>query len=165
MLADAFGHHIWATTQLIDVCAALSPEQLATGVPGTYGSIIETIRHIVDADTWDVFTMTADRADVVDTDDMTLADLRDTVERNGTRWSWLVAQDLDPEAILTEIDDDDGFRRDAPVGMRFAGALQHATDHRSQVNTALTALGVKPPNADLMDYGVAIGRVVETWPA
>jgi uncharacterized damage-inducible protein DinB len=37
-LVDAFDHHVWATLQLIDACSELSPEQLATTVPGTYGS-------------------------------------------------------------------------------------------------------------------------------
>jgi uncharacterized damage-inducible protein DinB len=164
MLADAFGHHVWATSQLIDVCAALSEEQLATGVPGTYGSILGTMRHLVGEDAWDVFTLSADRADLVDTDHMDLAGLRDAIERNGARWSSLLAQDLDPDAVVTEIDDDDGFRRDAPVAIRFAAALQHGTDHRSQICTALTALDIKPPKTDLMNYGVAVGRVVEILP-
>ena len=50
VLADAFAHHAWATMQLIDVCRALNAEQLATSVPGTYGSILDTIRHVVGAD-------------------------------------------------------------------------------------------------------------------
>ena len=51
-MLDAFGHHVWATTRLIDVCIELSPEQLATAVPGTYGSILDTQRHLVGSDTW-----------------------------------------------------------------------------------------------------------------
>jgi uncharacterized damage-inducible protein DinB len=40
--------------------------------------------------------------------------------------------------------------------------LHHGTDHRSQVCTALTTLGVEPPAIDVWDYGVEAGRVVET---
>ena len=36
---DAFRHNGWATVRLIDACAALTPEQLATDISGTYGSI------------------------------------------------------------------------------------------------------------------------------
>ena len=43
ILADAFGHHTWATLVLLDVCADLTEEQLATTVPGTYGSLIGTL--------------------------------------------------------------------------------------------------------------------------
>ena len=45
-------HHIWATERLIDACAALTPEQLRTPAPGTYGSIIDTFRHLVSTDGW-----------------------------------------------------------------------------------------------------------------
>ena len=43
LLRDPFGHHVWATLALIDACAPLTSEQFATTVPGTYGSIINTI--------------------------------------------------------------------------------------------------------------------------
>jgi len=47
LLEDAFAHHVWATLRLVDACVPLSPQQLGTAVPGTYGSILETFRHIV----------------------------------------------------------------------------------------------------------------------
>lgn len=50
LLADAFGHHVWATIRLLDACAPLDDGQSATRVPGTYGSIIETLRHHVGGD-------------------------------------------------------------------------------------------------------------------
>jgi uncharacterized damage-inducible protein DinB len=46
LLSAAFAHHIWTTERLIDECAALTPEQLTTSGPGTYGSIIDTLRHL-----------------------------------------------------------------------------------------------------------------------
>jgi len=50
IVRDAFDHHVWANHQILDVCAALTAEQLATTVPGTYGSIIDTLRHTVGTD-------------------------------------------------------------------------------------------------------------------
>ena len=47
LLDDAVAHHVWATERLIDACAALTPEQLDDAGPGTYGSILETLRHLV----------------------------------------------------------------------------------------------------------------------
>ena len=57
ILDDAFGHHVWATIQLIDACLALSDEQLATTVPGTYGSILDTMRHLVGGDAGYLFVL------------------------------------------------------------------------------------------------------------
>ena len=50
ILADALGHHVWATLRVIDVCLTLSDEQLAAADPGTFGSILDTVRHLVGAD-------------------------------------------------------------------------------------------------------------------
>ena len=58
----------------------------------------------------------------------------------------------------------DGSSTEAPVGIRLAQALHHGTDHRSQICTALTTLGVEPPPIDVWDFGVGDGRVVDITP-
>jgi uncharacterized damage-inducible protein DinB len=50
------------------------------------------------------------------------------------------------------------------MGIRLAQALHHGTDHRSQICTALTTLGVEPPAIDVWDFGVQDGRVTEVLP-
>jgi uncharacterized damage-inducible protein DinB len=45
--------------------------------------------------------------------------------------------------------------------VRLAQALHHGTDHRSQICSSLTSLGVEPPGIDVWEYGFANGRVVE----
>ncbi|HWC71924.1 MAG TPA: hypothetical protein VG993_12240, partial [Actinomycetota bacterium] len=57
-----------------------------------------------------------------------------------------------------------GFQRWAPVGFRLAGTLDHGTDHRSQICTALTTIGVQPPRIGVMDFGSDVGRVMEKMP-
>ena len=69
-LADAFGHHVWASMRMLDACRALTADQLASEVPGTYGSILDTARHLVGSDAWYIFTFTGDRADLIDEDHM-----------------------------------------------------------------------------------------------
>lgn len=58
-----------------------------------------------------------------------------------------------------------------PGAMRSTGlrspkspALHHGTDHRSQICTVLTTLGVEPPEIDVWDYGMEKGRGFETPP-
>ena len=91
LLADAFGHHVWATLRLIDTCLALNPEQLETGVPGTYGSILETMRHLVGADASYLFVPDGrTRSGRSTRSRWTCAELRTVMERNGAAWprSW-----------------------------------------------------------------------------
>lgn len=51
-----------------------------------------------------------------------------------------------------------------PMSIRLAQALHHGTDHRSQIATALTSLGIAPPEIDVWDFGRVDGRVFETEP-
>lgn len=163
-MEDAFAHHAWATLRLIDACLALSDAQLETAVPGTYGSILQTMRHLVGSDDFELFVLSARGSAPIEEERMGLGDLRAAMESNAAAWSRLLAEDLDPDTVVREVDPGDGYQRDAPIGIRLAGALHHGTDHRSQVCTALTALGVEPPRIDACDFGLADGRVVETYP-
>jgi uncharacterized damage-inducible protein DinB len=160
LLDDPFRHHDWATLRLLDACLALGPDQLETGVPGTYGSIIDTMRHLVGADASYLFTLTGGRVPRIDEDLMDLAELRAVMERNGPAWASLLALEPDPDLVLVRRRDD-GSESHAPVGIRLAQALHHGSDHRSQVCTALTALGLEPPAIDCWDFALQDGRLVE----
>ena len=164
ILETAFGHHVWATVRLIDACLDLSAEELETNVPGTRGPIIETLRHLVGSDAFDLFILTNDRAYIVDAEGMSLVEARAVMERNGGGWAELISGPLDPDAVVREVDENDGFQRWAPVGFRLAGTLEHGTDHRSQICTALTTIGVRPPRINLNDFGLNGGRIVEKMP-
>lgn len=159
-MSDAFGHHMWATLQVIDACGALSPEQMGTAVPGTYGSILETLRHLVGADAWYLFRVSGERTPLIDEDHMDLAELRIAVERHDAAWQEVLAGDLDPDGLVVTRRDD-GSETHAPMSIRLAQALHHGTDHRSQICTAITALNVKPPVIDAWDFGLSGGRVIE----
>ena len=163
VLEDAFGHHVWATLRVVDVCLALTPEQLGIAVPGTYGPILETVRHLVGADSSYLFAMTGGRTSLIDEDRMDLPELRAAMESHGADWSWLLGQDLDPDAVTVRRRDD-GSETHAPMGIRLAQALHHGTDHRSQICTILTTLGVEPPGIDVWDFAGPGGRVVELPP-
>jgi uncharacterized damage-inducible protein DinB len=160
---DAFAHHVWATLTLMDVCLALSPGQLETAVPGTYGSILDTMRHTVGADASYLFVISGGHTPVIDEDHMDLGELRAAMEGHGAAWSEILAADPDPDTVL-ERHRDDGSETHAPVSIRLAQALHHGTDHRSQICTALTTLGAEPPFIDVWDFGLADGRVVEFPP-
>ena len=164
LLADAFGHHVWATLRLIDTCRTLSPEQLATAVPGTYGTILETMRHLVGADASYLFVASDGRHPAIDEDEMGLTELRAVMEHHGPAWAELLGGQIDPERVVTR-HRDDGSETWAPLGVRLAQVIHHGTDHRSQVCTALTALGIEPPAIDVWDFGAEDGRVGESAPS
>ena len=46
-LHDPVRHNAWATTQILEFCRGLDEQTLNATVPGTYGTIIATLRHII----------------------------------------------------------------------------------------------------------------------
>lgn len=162
-LDDAFGHHVWATLRLIDACLPLTDEQLATEVPGTYGTILDTMRHLVGADASYLYVLSGETAEPIDEDSMDMAQLRATMGGYGAAWASVLTQRTDGEERLTR-HRDDGSSTEAPVSIRLSQALHHGTDHRSQICTALTTLGIEPPSIDVWDYAWDEGRLVETEP-
>lgn len=164
LLEAAFAHHVWATSRVIDACLDLSVEELETSVLGTRGPMLETLRHLVLSDAFDLFTLTGDHAFDIDPEHVSLAEARVIMERNGSGWAAYISRSPDPDEMVHEVDKTDGYERWAPVGFRLAGVLQHGTDHRSQVCTALTSLGMEPPQIDVFDFGLDAGRIVEKMP-
>jgi uncharacterized damage-inducible protein DinB len=162
LLDAAFAHHVWATIELVDACERLSPDRLRHTVPGTRGPIIDTLVHLVESDAFDLAIVEGrDLAGVEDVGPAFDA-LRDAMRRNGAGWSAYLSRSPDPDEPVTEVDPTDGFRRVASVGMRMAATLDHGTDHRSQICTALTTLAIRPPQIGVMPYGIRIGTVEET---
>jgi uncharacterized damage-inducible protein DinB len=158
LLADAFGHHVWATIRVLDVCAALDDAELATTVPGTYGSIIDTLRHIVGGDVFYLDVLRGGEPEPFDKAASDIPALRAVMEAHGAAWQRQIAGDLDPTTDIVEYEDS-GYETHAPLGIRLGQALYHGTDHRSQVCTALTTLGIEPPAIEVWDFALLDGRM------
>ena len=156
LLDDAVAHHVWATERVLDACTDLGPDRLGTAVPGTYGSILQTLQHLVSSDGW-YLTFFRDGTDSIDEEaDVSFDELRAANRANGEAWREILAAGPDGERDMVE--HGDGWEFHSPLGFRLAQVIHHGTDHRSQICTALTALGVEPPVIDLWAYGEATGR-------
>jgi uncharacterized damage-inducible protein DinB len=160
LMRDAFAHHIWASLRLMDACLELTPEQLQTTVPGTYGSIFDTTQHLVGSDASYLFVVGGGTFPRIDEDSMSMQELRAQMETHAAAWSRILDADPDPTTVLTR-QRDDGSSTEAPVGIRLAQAVHHGTDHRSQICTALTTLGIEPPYIDAWDFGEQAGTVID----
>lgn len=158
-LVDAFGHHAWATLRVVDACRDLGSDQLATFVPGTFGTVLETVRHLVGADASYLSVLTG-RDETLDAEALHLDALRSLAVEHHAAWATLLSGELDEEAIVVR-HRDDGSESHAPMSIRLAQALHHGTDHRSQICTALTSLGLEPPLIDVWSYAWDNGRLKE----
>jgi uncharacterized damage-inducible protein DinB len=152
-LIDGFRYNTWATRELLAVCRELSEEQLDATAVGAYGSIIDTMRHIIWCEAHDAVRLTEEHlswdhgaADVSDLDE--LARRVDELEDS---WERFLSTPFNAERTF-RIPWHDGIARDVPAGIFLIGVLHHAIEHRSQICTILTAIGVEPP-----DYGSDMG--------
>ena len=162
-MSDAFRHHVWATLRVLDACAELDDAQLATTVPGTYGSILDTLRHVVGGDVFYLDVLRGGEREQFVEQSSDLQTLRAVMGAHDSVWQELLSQEPDPATDVVE-HEDGGYDTHAPLGIRLAQALYHGTDHRSQVCTALTTIGVSPPSIEPWDLAQAEGRMftVET---
>jgi uncharacterized damage-inducible protein DinB len=158
VIEDAFRHHTWATGRLLETCADLPDAQLAATVAGIYGTIRDTVRHMVGSDAWYLFVITGGRVPRIDEETMDMTSLRAAAERHAGEWHALARSQPDPDEDVVA-HHGDGTESHARMGIRLAQVLHHGTDHRSQVCTALTTLGIEPPDIDVWAYAESVGRV------
>jgi uncharacterized damage-inducible protein DinB len=151
-LATILGHHVWATLQLLDHCAALTPVELRLATPGTYGSIHATLAHLVAADRRYLVGITGgERMSWSPDDPPPIAALRVEAERQRAGW----------EEVLRRIDVVDCTMPEIPgvypriehaVGLFLAQAVHHGERHRADVCAILGAHGLDVPELSGWDY-------------
>ncbi len=164
-LLAAFEHHTWATLRLLDACGQLNTEALKTPVPGAYGSLLETLRHYIGSDSFYLEIIDGGATHHESAREFDLAGLARHAEATGRGWQTFLARaDLDPDLMQHEVDPDDGYTRDAPLGIRLTQALHHGHEHREQCRLTLAALGIDPPDLSGWAFGAATGLVEEVGP-
>lgn len=148
ILADLFRHNVWANLALTDLCTTLADDILETNVPGTFGSIRETLTHIAGAEERYVSAFVAgpERRDpTLEESAPDLATVRGHLRQSGES---LIAY---AEAVVGDPVLDVTWRGETyemPASLFLVQAVNHATEHRAQVMTALTQAGIAPPELD-----------------
>ena len=158
-LLQLYRHKTWATLCLIEHCHGLEDEHLDATIPGTYGTIRETLRHLVESEEGYYSILTRKRfrtrqeaeafvpSDPLPDGPVPLAELAKRIKRLGPGWEALA---LDPELPRREVTSRDGFR--FPGWVALAQAIHHADDHRSHIMSILGARGLEVPELDLWGY-------------
>ncbi|MCC6791443.1 MAG: hypothetical protein IT336_07165 [Thermomicrobiales bacterium] len=163
-LLDLAGHNAWATERILNVCRELDDSTLATTVPGTYGTVIDTLRHLVDAEAgylfrlsaaWPAYPWTREPVD--------LDVLAERAAMLAATWERYLAGEVDTE-LLSEARGDRGDIFAVRHGVFLAQAFHHANEHRAQILTILSARGHDAPDLSAWSYAVAAGRSWVTSP-
>jgi uncharacterized damage-inducible protein DinB len=150
-LTTLFSHNLWANLSLLDLCAELTDEQLAATIPGAYGSIRDTLAHIVKAEQsyFARISTGQTRRRSKDAPPLTIEEMLESARTTGSgliEWAPKVQAD---DAVQL---DWDGTLRQVPKTVILTQVINHATEHRAQIMAILTQLGIQPPDLDSWTY-------------
>lgn len=160
VLREFFQHNTMMNDRLLEACRKLSSEELGATATGTYGTVGATLVHIANAqegyaarflgterperlpeDPFPGFDAVADRFASGN------AKLEEAAVRAGEEHEVQVTGD-DPPGTWT-----------MPAALLLLQAVNHGTEHRSQVATILTNLGIQPPEMDGWEYFFASDKM------
>ncbi|NQS91265.1 MAG: DUF664 domain-containing protein, partial [Chloroflexi bacterium] len=140
-----FRHNLWANTQLFELCAGLDDQQLEKRIVGTYGSILDILKHIARAEYsyWHRISTGQPYQWAKDAPSQTMADIQTSIQESG---NGLLEIAPTVEAKDSVEVDWDGSPRSVPCTIILTQMINHATEHRSQIMATLTQLGIQPPD-------------------
>jgi uncharacterized damage-inducible protein DinB len=147
VIESLFRHNRWANLKLLDFCAGLSDEQLGATATGAFGSIRATLAHLVGAEVDYVCRVTG-RAMPEWVSERRWPGIETLKEDAG--WSGEALEQIAVAARAHDVvrETEQGLWAEYPLAALLVQAINHATEHRSQISAIITALGLEPPNLD-----------------
>jgi len=160
ILVELFRHNTMMNRRLLEACRELSPEQLDATTTGTYGTIGATLVHIANAQTgYAARLLDIERPKSLAEDPFPGFAVLEERFAIGDYQLEEAAQAHPHREVEVTGDDPVGTWR-MPVSLFLVQAINHGTEHRSQVATILTQLGFEPPDMDGWTYFDASGQLI-----
>ena len=158
-LLELYRHKTWATLRLIEYCQGLADADLDATVPGTFGTIRNTLQHLVGAEEGYFSDVTGERlSEPLPDGPVPMEELAERIRRLEPRWEAL-AQDADFQS--REITSEDGLWR-VPRAVPMAQAIHHADDHRTHILSILGTQGLHVPSLSVWGHARSAGLMHET---
>ena len=158
-LLKLFEHNNWANGQIIQACSTLTDEQLdAEPTSATQGSIRSTLFHLATSQQGYLRLLTLPLEKRLEA--VTIPPYVELQKFTNKSGEALLELARDEAAISTKgrIQTRDGFLVEPWVIM--VQIINHATEHREQVKSMLSALGVTPPDIDGWSHGEATNALL-----
>ena len=160
---DFFRQNEWANLTILELCSVLDDEQLDATTVGTYGSIRDTLTHIVSAEGAYAFRLGHAPTPRLLGDDP-WPGFEALNEMVAAAADALVAASQDAPDRIIQVGSDDGDKFDVEAEVILIQAFNHGTEHRSQICTILTTLGIDPIDLSGWDWGLASDRMRKVDP-
>ena len=155
VLRELYDYNFWARNQQLAACATLSEEQFTRPLGSSFGSLRDTLKHLVGADWVWVQRFHGQSPQSVPW-------LNDAQTLEAMRGRWKKVEDdmraylatLQPEALGAPLTYQN-FRGETwtyALWQCLVHLVNHGTYHRGQVTMALRQLGATPPGIDFLVY-------------
>lgn len=150
ILGRLFEHNNWANLQILAACSALSDEQLdAEPQSATQGTIRKTLFHLATGQQGYLKLLTLPLAERLDpVSPPPFAELQKFVSNSGES---LLALTRTEAGLAGQLQTRDAYF--VAPWVILVQVINHATEHREQIKSMLTSLGVTPPDLDGWTYG------------
>lgn len=156
ILVKLFEHNNWANIQILQACSALSDEQLdAEPRSATKDNIRGTLIHLVSSQRGYLALLTLP-VDQRPRAPLAFTELQESLTISGDGLVTLVRDQ--PDTLSDRLQTTNGYYVEPWVVL--LQVINHATEHREQIKSMLSALGVTPPDIDGWDYGLVTNTLV-----
>jgi uncharacterized damage-inducible protein DinB len=156
-LVKLFEHNNWANLQVIQACSALSEAQLdAEPQSVTKGSIRNTLVHLVTSQRGYLALLTLP-VEARPDNPLAFTELQESAIKSGEGLLALV-RDEPVKPLKTQLRTRNGYFVELWVVM--VQVINHSTEHREQIKSMLSSLGITPPEIDGWSYGEATNALI-----
>ena len=158
ILTRLFEHNNWANLQIIQACSALSNEQL-DAEPQTVmkGSIRSTLSHLINSQEDYLSQLMGIEARFDWQTPPNFDELQQASSHTGEGLITL-ARNESSGSLKTKFQKDE-YSIESWVVM--VQAINHATEHREQIKSMLSSLGITPPRIDGWAYGEVTNALIQ----
>jgi uncharacterized damage-inducible protein DinB len=134
LIVEFAQYNLWANLELLKACEGLSEAQLQTSAPGAFGTIRDTLMHLIGSEEYYLFLLSGQKvpAPFGRGDHPSVAEIRRYAEHvseedNGQVYTYKAV------VVLIEV-------------------INHGVEHRTNVTTILAQLGITTPGIDGWGY-------------
>src|ERR1043165_3011612 len=162
LLVEFMKHNTMMNERLLEACRPLTAEQLDATVEGTYGTIGATLGHMANGQTgYAARLLDVERPEGLVQNPFPGFDVvAERFARGNAQLEEAAAKgDQDRRVRVTGDDPPGEWWMD--VSLFMLQAVNHGHEHRSQVATILTQLGITPPEMDGWTYFFDSGKMVQ----
>ncbi len=148
LVEDFYRQNEWANLRLIEVCRGLSDSQMGATAPGAYGSIRDTLTHLVGAESQNVRRLGGVSPDAIPSRGTAWAGFDALEEHVRANADALIERARAVGGATILVEEAAGARVEIQADVILVQVINHSTEHRSQICTILTAIGALPLTGD-----------------